>query len=298
MFPAAGFVLQDLAAGREAFKVMRAWNAPPLEGNGVDVSFVDDTDNGSYSVILSPNVERLIERNMGPGAREDYDVMPLTAVIAKSFPGTGRLPWLRSAAADRPLLIAPIGLGQEGWQDGFLKDAPKVLDRKDVADGSIEQVMVARATGRERHNEQRWPPPRSVPSPKETDKRRKAQLKRFFTVTLARIRQNQRFSAAKAGCSGIPLDRIEQAACNIVNWHRHSSDVTGTAADALTMFEVLRRTPEQVADRSPALFEFDAVGLRGQIHRDAEYLSAVVAPEATGDPIEILNQRGYWQVEP
>jgi len=119
-------------------------------------------------------------------------------------------------------------------------------------------------------------------------------LRRFFPVTLARLRHNDSFLAAKSVLSANYKEwQIQQAACNLFARANWPQDGRGKDANMIRIYEKLSNRTQDATEDASLTFQFQLSELEEQIQADMRYLHSCVCPDSQLDTREDLEARGY-----
>lgn len=291
--PAACLMFDDLDRGVELFRLLKSWDLETDSGKGLNVSFIVDQPNKSYTLLLAPNIDELLARFPDQSALEDYNVLTTAMGLGKDLPDTrGGVGWLRKQAAQRALLLVPGDPSRLRMEYAIKKADVKFYDVDKVPENTFEHFVI---------NKQRMPERPRVNSPSMIEPaavalRRQRQLKRFFGVTLARLAHNQSWQAVRHRLNGRYVGwQLNQAACNLIAAERYRKTAPIEKGVAFhVLYEAMRRTPEPIADDLPLKWRFTDQELEAQIVEDCCYLQEQLELEE-GDSIQILGKHGLLQ---
>lgn len=289
--PSVSLRFESIAKGRQFFDLLRELDNDPGSGRGANISFVLDSIRDCYTLVIGVNEEELIERTVGRDRQEDYTINVASVAIAKEFPLSENIQWLRKNSASKPTFFAPANKSGADFEAGFLKRNTIFLDRESLSYESLEYRLTAQGNNNEEVTH--FPPPPVAPA--EIESRRKRQLDRFFPVTSTRLQFNTSYQAAATELKSHFREwQINQAACNLTCPIRFTEF---TQADGITnwddVYEALRHCPESPSSDIVLRHEFSVTALRQQITEDARYLAAHLAgPDAGPDPFEVLSKFG------
>lgn len=308
--PAAGLVFVNASPMRNLFTLMRSWMTPPSSEAAVDVFFVIDKATTQYFVCMSVNTTELALRIYGPGADKDYVVLAVAGTIVKPFPLSEAFESFRTIAEGRELFLYPIVLPggavkekmlpDELWRHatphrdlGFVKTGVAFSLRSQIATGSKEAIL-------EHILENKPPGPvgsfldRPLPSPEAVAHRRQAQLRRFFPVAIARLKQNDSFRIVSSRfCQRFADWQILQAACSLLAKAASRTADGECVTDMVTIYDSLRHVSQSSLDTSISDHVFDEDGIVRQVTLDMQYLQTYLFPESQCSPEDILREKGY-----
>jgi hypothetical protein len=104
----------------------------------------------------------------------------------------------------------------------IIKQKVHFYSEKDIPEDTMENLLAKSRESQGKAELQKHSPSELIPTAKEIHKRRCFQLRRFFPVTIERLRLNQEFLEIKKNLieEGYKEWQIFQAACNICLIHR------------------------------------------------------------------------------
>ncbi len=293
---AVALAFHDIERGRELFELFKSWDRVSGSGEGLDISFIQNSSANAYTMLLQANGGELIARMCDDERKRDYALNIATLTVGKEFPLSGNFRWLRQMGTVKPILFFPALFcsNEMDLEAGILKRNVSFQDRETLSHESVEFLI----TRDDDSDEQIHHSPRPPENPAEIAQLRDAQLLRFFPVTATRLSFNPTFQTVLAELQGeFPRQRIVQAACNLTCKHRFPDAVAPNGkVDFAHVYEALRHESDPVESGLPLQFSFSSAALREQISKDAQYLCAyLVGPEQSEDPISELAALGVWE---
>lgn len=217
--PVLYFLFSNSDSATSCFEIFHSWiKASNGDGDAVEISFLE-YDDGSYGVTTGPEVKRLIDRTIPEYLQ--HEVEPIVSVPQKMTripEQSGSYRWFKGAASTSPFIVIP-GTGVDGPLEdlAFRKREVSFVRASEVPPNHSASVFSHGDPGaRSTHH-----PP--TPAPREILDRRKSQLKRFFPVTLERLRFSTQFKNIqdRLGAEESRDWELRQAVCNLTLRHRH-----------------------------------------------------------------------------
>jgi hypothetical protein len=271
--PGITFLFEDLEKGIRVFELLKSWDCEAGSANGTDISFIENAAKKSYTVAVGPNMEEMIKRLLDPSMLEDYTIVTMGITIGKTITMSQHFRWFQEQAKDKAVVFAPGNLHDSRLEHALVKNSVQFMDTNSMAKDTPEFSM---ATQTGRPTPKKWKP---IPvDPDSIRDRRSKQLKRFFAVTTARLNYNRTFSESVVRLKEKyrPWQLI-QAACNILCNQRFAELREKNAKlDFHKAYDVIRQTPEAIADGIALEHVFSEVSFEEQIAEDLKYLAQQV----------------------
>lgn len=301
--PLLVMIFEDADTARECFTRFRGWCQDAPDGDAVGTTFIE-YDSGEYGFCVYQEPRLLVQRLVPEPERSEFEQLMMVTAHLKLFPSQSpHYSWFKSAVRDRMFVLAP------GTKDGEL-----ILDlalRKGqvhfYAQDQIPEESIASTFAR-LEGEAGPPLPRPVSSemklrPRNIAERRRAQLSRFFPVTLERLAFQPSFDELKSQlkAEGYREWQVVQAACNVLLRRRKpelfrtvGTPASGQLEPQPSPLEYLLHNSEDLSAPKPAEGALSASALRRQIHADMRHLLGYVG--AT-DFLKTRHSRKQLQME-
>jgi hypothetical protein len=307
--PLLAMMFDDEHVGRECFAHFKRWAGGSRDGDAVGISFIEFA-NGEYGMCVFQERERLINRYLSE--REQAEVDPLWMV-------TGHLKvfeqqsdsywWFKQAVKTSPCVVAPAtGEGDVLLDCAFWKREMYFYREHEVPEQSVETVLL-RSRNADGATERRQPiPPELRPKAPDLNRRRQAQLVRFFPVTLELLHFSPQFRQVRQALvdEGYQEWQVMQAACNIALQSRlplmENTNGRGSHEEdgslKMQILDFLLDHAEDLSVTLPPIVSFSKTQLLGQIRADSydllHYIASPDAPEVTDNEIQQeLAKRGF-----
>ena len=295
--PRLTMIFQDVGIARECFLRFKAWGGPSEDGDAVRISFVE-LDEGGYAMCTSQDVDRLIKNRMPELYRGEVETRVMAMGSIKTFPEVSdSYRWFKSVTETSPFILAPAGISTPPIRDFALRKREVHFYREsDLPEHSIESSLVRHRNDQEESDTRREIPPELRANAADIRVRRRAQLSRFFPVTLERLRMSKDFADVmrQLMAGGFREWQVLQAACNIslkqvapelfISGPQLSNEEQGEPS-AMRVLDFLLSGHETVAGVLPPAVHLSAERLREQIQADAQELLQYVAG-ARIEPVE------------
>jgi hypothetical protein len=158
----------------------------------------------------------------------------------------------------------------------IIKRKVQFYSEKDIPENTMENLLVNSRESKGKAGLQKHSPSELIPTAREIHERRCFQLRRFFPVTIERLRLNQEFLEIKKGLikEGHKEWQIFQAACNICLIHRvpalfapddNPSELHQTDSISIRILDYLLANIEDLSSPLPQLEELSVEIMRRQI---------------------------------
>lgn len=223
--PLLMMLFKDLESGDKCFTHFNAWCNASGDGESVGVGFVEFEDGG-YGMCIYPEHEQLIERCISEVLRPEVEPLVISIGHLKAFEERSiGYQWFKSLirAGIAEFILAP-GTPEYGLMLdlAIIKRKVHFYSEKDVPEDTMEKLLITSRELQGKAKLKMHSPSELVPTAKEIRERRCFQLRRFFPVTIERLRLNQEFLGIKKRLieEGYKEWQIIQAACNICLIHR------------------------------------------------------------------------------
>jgi hypothetical protein len=270
--PVLYYLFADVDSARECFTVFKRWVDHSNDGDAVSLTFIE-FDDGAYGLITAPEMDRLIDRTLPSPNREEFEPLTITANRMLEVPRqSDEYKWFKAAVTTSPFVVAPAAVESGPLLDlAFRKREITFLRASEVPEGHPADIYVQRRGRAEKEFKRHGPP---VPPSAEVFLRRERQLKRFFPVTLERLRFNRGFVDVQGNLErrGFQAWQVRQAACNLILKHRRPelySDGEGEngSGPAAIIIHLLHHE-ETINEVALPTAELDPEALRAQIIAD------------------------------
>jgi len=284
--PVLYYLFRDQDSARECFTIFRNWVDHSNDGDAVSLTFIE-FDDKAYGLITAPDLDRLIDRALPSPLQEEFD--PLAFIPSKMLQvpmQSDGYKWFKTTATASPFVVAPVAPESGTLLNlAFRKREVTFLRAAEVPEQHPAYVYTQRRS-RAREKFKRQSPP--IPSSAEVFLQRERQLRRFFPVTLERLRFSTKFVDVQKSLQrrGFQPWQIRQAACNLTLMHRkpglynneEEEDGSGPAA----IVTHLLNHEETIEEESLAAAELNAEALRAQIVADGLALLQHLDPKIPG----------------
>ena len=221
--PLLVMLFRDLESGDKCFSHFNAWcNNTSEKEDAVGVGFIE-FDSGEYGMCIYQEVESLIEQFILDLHRPEVEPIIMSVGHLKMFPEQSRsYRWFKALVEKEKFVLAP-GTSEYGpmLDRGFIKRKAHFFTEKNIPENTMENVLVKLKSGRQSEVRQHSVLELRLTA-KEIQDRRCNQLRRFFPVTIERLRSNQEILKIenKLKEEGYKKWQIIQAICNICLVHR------------------------------------------------------------------------------
>lgn len=202
-------------SARECFTIFKRWVDYSHDGDAVSLTFIE-FDDGAYGLITGPDVRRLIDHALPSSIQEEFEPLAITANKMLEVPEqSADYRWFKAAVTTSPFVVAPAAVKSGPLMNlAFRKREATFLRASEVPEGHPAYVYAQRRARAQKEFKRQNPP---VPPSAEVFLQRERQLKRFFPVTLERLRFNKQFMDVQRSLErrGFHAWQIRQAACNL-----------------------------------------------------------------------------------
>ncbi|MCE5340142.1 MAG: hypothetical protein LLF92_03330 [Planctomycetaceae bacterium] len=311
--PLAGIVFEQFNFAEKLFKLMKSWMVPPNNESAVDIYFIENKKQNSYYLMMGVNPEQLLIRTFGEDSERDFLLIGMTLYVSHRFPLSNNFKIFKKIAQNNEVLICPvksesykdypegtsvyipISQDQIGFSEGFIKKDVKFLEKDSIVTKPQDQFIIDTIDKIEKKEcKKEKPLVPLIPKPEEVGAFRERQLKRFHTVTTARLSFNQSFNNIRDTLKDRYSEwQIIQAACNLYvrgNWPAYGY---GKNVDMIQIYQKLRNSTQDATESAILAFKFDVKDLKKQIKNDIKYLHSCVCPTSQKEPEQELKSKGY-----
>ena len=161
------------------------------DGDAVSLTFIE-FDDGAYALVTAPDLDRLIDRTLPSSIQEEFETLAITATRMLEVPKqSDHYRWFKPAVTTSPVVVAPAAVESGPLLTlAFRKREISFWRASEVPEGHPAYGYAQRRGHAEKAFKRHGPP---VPPSAEVFLQRERQLKRFFPVTLERLRFNRGF---------------------------------------------------------------------------------------------------------
>jgi hypothetical protein len=298
--PLLGFVFADEATARDCFSRFKGWADDSQDGDAVGISFIEfETDE--YGLCVYPDGTHLVDRCIPPLLRPEVEPIIITVGHLKMFPRRSEaFRWFKRITTTSPTVVAPATIHGGVMLDlAVRKMSIPFYTEPDIPDNSTEAVLLRSRRGDGASERRSALPADARPSAREIAMRRRAQLSRFFPITLERLSFDGQFQQLRSGLvdEGYKTWQIDQAACNLIlRWRQPelfaADDTSSPSAQSSSRLSALQHFligVEDISDTIPGPECLTARDLRAQVQADmADLLAYVTAPDTPDLPPNLL----------
>ena len=281
--PVLSYLFDDEGSARECFTIFKRWVDHSNDGDAVSLTVIE-FDDGAYGLITAPDLDRLIDRTLPSSIREEFEPLAITAHRMLEVPRqSDGYRWFKAAVTTSPFVVAPAAVESGPLLTlAFRKREISFFRASEVPEGHPAYVYAQRRGRAEKVFKRHGPP---MPPSAEVFLQREHQLKRFFPVTLERLRFNKRFVDVQKSLErrGFQTWQVRQAACNLTLKHRRpelysdGEGENGSGPAAIVMH--LLHHEETIDEMALPIVELDAEALRAQIIADGLALLQHLEPK-------------------
>lgn len=293
--PLLMMLFKDLESGDKCFSHFNAWCNASGDGDAIGIGFVE-FDGGGYGMCIYPEQEQLFQRGISEVHRPEVDPLIMNVGHLKMFKEKSEgYHWFKSIINIGNFILAP-GTSEYGLMldHGIIKRKVHFYSEKDIPENTMENLLVKLRESKGKLGPQMHSPSELIPTAKEIHERRCFQLRRFFPVTIERLRLNQEFQGIKKGLleEGYKEWQIFQAACNICLNHRASalftsddnpSELQQMESTSIRIIDYLLANIEDLSLSLPPLEKLSVEIMRRQINADSleliKYFTAAEVPK-------------------
>jgi hypothetical protein len=308
--PMLVLIFENESAGRACFARFHGWCEGSERGDAVALGFVEMNED-EYVMCIYPDRERLVQRVLPEIHRSEVDPLVFMVGHIKTLPRqSGGYDWFKRVAGRSPFVVAPATPDGSVMTDAaFSKTEVGFYREDDLPEDSMEFDLTRLRRGEEGAH---GPKPPEAAAPGEINERRRAQLSRFFPVTLERLSFDTDFGRKlnQFMSEGYREWQVLQAGCNLAlksyapELFSSGDEESGDSSEEPNRVDILDYLLEQSEDAMstfPPTGEMTASALREQITADGrELLSYVAGPDAPADMTTVdlqaeLASRGLLQ---
>jgi hypothetical protein len=276
--PLLMMVFKDEDSAQKCFTHFNSWRNASGDGDAIGVGFIE-FDNGEFGMCIYQEHESLIEQYISELHRPEVEPTVMSIGHLKIFSEQSKgYQWFKALAKKEKFVLAP-GTSEYGpmLDLGIIKQKAHFYAEKNIPENTMENLLMKLKSGRQ-SEVQRYSPRELRQTAKELQERRCNQLRRFFPVTIERLRLNQEFLKLenKLTEDGYKNWQIFQAACNICLANRvpelfDSAETTSGQANTIPIriLDYLLANFEDLSILLPPMEEFSAERMRQQICADA-----------------------------
>jgi hypothetical protein len=285
--PVLYYLFDDESSARECFTIFKRWVDHSNDGDAVSLTFIE-FDDGAYALVTAPDLDRLIDRTLPSSIQEEFETLAITATKMLEVPKqSDHYRWFKAAVTTSPFVVAPAAVKSGPLLTlAFRKREISFWRASEVPEGH-PAYRYAQRRGRAEKEFKRHGPP--VPPSAEVFLQRERQLKRFFPVTLERLRFNRGFVDIQRSLErrGFQLWQIRQAACNLTLKHRRpelysdGEGENGSGPAAIVMHLLYHE--ETIDEEALPAVELNPEALRTQIIADGLVLLQHLEPKTQGN---------------
>ena len=281
--PVLYYVFDDENSARECFTIFKRWVDHSNDGDAVSLTFIE-FDDGAYGLITAPDLDRLIDRTLPSSDREEFEPLAITANRMLEVPTqSDHYRWFKTVVTTSPFVVAPAALESGPLLNlAFRKREITFLRESEVPEDHPAYIYAQRRARAQKEFKRQSPP---VPPSAEVFLQRERHLKRFFPVTLERLRFNKRFVDVQRSLErrGFQTWQIRQAACNLTLKQRrpemYSNGEKENASGPSAIVTYLLDHEETIDEEALPSAELNAEALRAQIIADGFTLLQYLDPE-------------------
>jgi hypothetical protein len=295
-------LFKDLENGDKCFSHFNTWCNASGDGDAVGVGFVE-FDGGGYGMCIYQEHEHLVERCISEVHRPEVEPLIINIGHLKAFEEKSiGYQWFKSLikAGAAEFILAP-GTSEYGLMLDFaiIKRKVHFYSEKDIPENTMEYLLIKSRESQGKAELKMHEPSELIPTAKEIHDRRCFQLRRFFPVTIERLRLNQEFLGIKKSLieEGYKEWQIFQAACNICLIYRSpelfaSDDDASDQMDSIPIriLDYLLINIENLHLPLPPLEKLSAEIMRRQIYADSieliRYFTATKVDEKDNKEIQ------------
>ncbi len=279
--PLLMMLFKDLDSGDKCFSHFNAWCNASGDGDAVGIGFVEFEDGG-YGMCIYPDHEQLVKRSVSEVHLQEVEPLIVSVGHLKTFEekSNGYI-WFKSIINAGKFILAP-GTSKYGLMLdlSIIKRKVQFYSEKDIPENTMENLLVKSRESQGKAGLQKHSPSELIPTAREIHERRCFQLRRFFPITIERLRLNQEFLEIKKGLieEGYKEWQIFQAACNICLIHRvptlfvsdkNPSELHQTDSISFRILDYLLANIEDLSLPLPQLEELSVEIMRRQIYIDS-----------------------------
>lgn len=215
--PLLMMVFKDEDSGNKCFAHFNSWCNASEDGDAIGIGFIE-FDSGEYGICIYQDHESVVKQYISEIRRPEVDPIIMNVGHLKMFTEQSKgYRWFKSRVEKEKFILAPGTSKCLPISDlGIIKTKAHFFNEKCIPENTMENLLVKLKSGRQsevkRHSSREL-----RPTDKEIRDRRCGQLRRFFPVTIERLRLNQEFFKTKQKLKeeGYKEWQIFQAACNI-----------------------------------------------------------------------------------
>ena len=293
--PLLTMLFKDLESGDKCFSHFNDWCTASGDGDAVGIGFVE-FDGGGYGICVYPEHEQLVERCISEIHRPEVEPIIISVGHLKTFEEKSNgYYWFKSLINAGKFILAP-GTSEYGLMldHAIIKRKVHFYSEKYIPENTMENLLVKLRESEGKAADQLHSPSELIPTAKEIRERRCFQLRRFFPVTIERLRLNQEFLGIKKRLldEGYKEWQIFQAACNICLIHRApelfvsdktQSDSSQTENISIHILDYLLANIEDLSLSLPSPEKLSVEIMHRQIYTDSvelvKYVTAAEIPE-------------------
>lgn len=272
--PVLVMVFQNKTIARECFMHFKSWSDASEDGDAVGIGFVE-FENNKYGLCVYQEPERLTDRVLPKSYQVESEPLLMNVGYIKRFPQASQgYTWFKTMVKRSPFVLAPGTLNGELMLDlAIRKREVSFYQHDNIPENTMESVLARPYQSDIENPLKASPKPNLKLSPLEIFQRRKAQLARFFPVTLERLRFSTTFSEIKQKLvdEGYQDWQVVQAGCNLALKYRLSELFAKTddaQYDAMGVLDYLINHSEDVSEKLPPEQEISKIKLLEQIKID------------------------------
>jgi len=292
--PLLMMVFEDEDSGHKCFAHFNSWCNASGDGDAVGVGFIE-FDSGEYGICIFQDHESIVKQYISEIHRPEVEPIVMNVGHLKMFPEQSKgYRWFKSLAEKGKFILAPGTSECAPMSDfGIIKGNAHFFNEKQIPKNTMEYILMKLKSGRQ-SEVQRHSPRELRLTDEEIRDRRCRQLRRFFPVTIERLKLNQEFLKIKHKLKeeGYKEWQIFQAACNICLAFRapelldSAENISGSDQKDTVSIRILDYLLANIEDLSislPPLEKLSVEIMHKQIYIDSvkliKYFTAAEIPE-------------------